>query len=92
MYSRWEMHCDSLIEEPHGSSTEPVLHEPPRRLFLKDLNEFRKPETVSTFREEECFEDNISVVKRSNAFQFFFGGIAALLAMLIAYYSLQAKR
>ncbi|KAB7497934.1 Protein odr-4-like protein [Armadillidium nasatum] len=125
MYSRWEMHCDSLIEEPHGSSTEPVLHEPPRRLFLKgktsiislcdylfpgdsikdacqsakelfdidieeeniednlenwaDLNEFRKPETVSTFRDEEVFEDNISVVKRSNAFQFFFGGIAALL-------------
>lgn len=31
--SRWEMHCDSLVEEE--LSTGPVVHEPPRRVFLE---------------------------------------------------------
>lgn len=33
--SRWEMHCDSLVEEPQGTSPGTVVHEPPRRVFFK---------------------------------------------------------
>lgn len=32
--SRWEMHCDSLVEEPSPVKG-PVVHEPPRRVFLE---------------------------------------------------------
>lgn len=33
--SRWEMHCDSLIEEPPSHLIGPIIHEPPRRVFLE---------------------------------------------------------
>ncbi|XP_045605361.1 protein odr-4 homolog [Procambarus clarkii] len=33
--ARWEMHCDSLIEEPPSHLTGPIIHEPPRRVFLE---------------------------------------------------------
>ena len=32
--SRWEMHCDSLVEEPPANIAEPIIHEPPRRVFF----------------------------------------------------------
>lgn len=33
--ARWEMHCDSLIEEPPSHLIGPIIHEPPRRVFLE---------------------------------------------------------
>lgn len=33
--SRWEMHCDSLVEEPPSHLIGPIIHEPPRRVFLE---------------------------------------------------------
>ncbi|CAL4124160.1 unnamed protein product, partial [Meganyctiphanes norvegica] len=33
--SRWEMHCDSLVEEEPPNPKGPVVHEPPRRVFLE---------------------------------------------------------
>ncbi|XP_076044135.1 protein odr-4 homolog [Oratosquilla oratoria] len=35
LVSRWEMHCDSLVEEQPSSACGPVIHEPPRRVFLE---------------------------------------------------------
>ncbi|KAK7070691.1 hypothetical protein SK128_020243, partial [Halocaridina rubra] len=35
--ARWEMHCDSLIEEPPSHLMGPIIHEAPRRVFLKGL-------------------------------------------------------
>lgn len=32
---RWEMHCDSLVEEPPSHLQGPIIHEPPRRVFLE---------------------------------------------------------
>ncbi|KAK4291667.1 hypothetical protein Pmani_035517 [Petrolisthes manimaculis] len=31
---RWEMHCDSLVEEPLTHLQGPIIHEPPRRVFI----------------------------------------------------------
>lgn len=33
--ARWEMHCDSLVDEPPSHLTGPIIHEPPRRVFLE---------------------------------------------------------
>ncbi|XP_047488854.1 protein odr-4 homolog [Penaeus chinensis] len=33
--ARWEMHCDSLVEEPPSNLVGPIIHEPPRRVFLE---------------------------------------------------------
>ncbi|XP_071526938.1 uncharacterized protein [Panulirus ornatus] len=33
--ARWEMHCDSLVEEPPSHLIGPIIHEPPRRVFLE---------------------------------------------------------
>ncbi|KAK3865035.1 hypothetical protein Pcinc_029325 [Petrolisthes cinctipes] len=32
---RWEMHCDSLVEEPLSHLQGPIIHEPPRRVFIE---------------------------------------------------------
>ncbi|CAG0883835.1 unnamed protein product [Darwinula stevensoni] len=31
---RWQMHCDSLLEDMDGTEEDMVLHEPPRRIFV----------------------------------------------------------
>lgn len=36
--SRWEMHCDSLVEEPPSHLIGPIIHEPPRRVFLEGVD------------------------------------------------------
>ncbi|XP_042220958.1 protein odr-4 homolog isoform X1 [Homarus americanus] len=33
--ARWEMHCDSLVDEPPSHLVGPIIHEPPRRVFLE---------------------------------------------------------
>lgn len=33
--ARWEMHCDSLVEEPPSPISGAIVHEPPRRVFLE---------------------------------------------------------
>lgn len=35
--ARWEMHCDSLVEEPPSPITGAIIHEPPRRVFLEGV-------------------------------------------------------